>query len=139
MNCHLAFYLLIVFFIELLGRFGTRDAFEYKKSNSRIKKQKKEYSIFRNLFKVYPFKDSFAPRHMKLFFLVRITNFISTSIAIILVVFLSNQFDSLLICYIVVFTPIAIVDVPFVLYMVFLVINSDYPRKRITFDGFKNP
>ncbi len=131
-------YLLFAFFVECFARLGARDAFEYKKSNSLIKKQKQQYKAWRNMFRVYPKEDTFAPRHSKLFYIVRIVNFIFVLIVIILVACFCFDHSNISI-YIIMSVIALIFFAPFIAYMIYLIIISNPPHKIITFDKFNNP
>ena len=134
----LVLYLLFAFFVEYFTRLGARDAFEYRKSNSLIKKQKQQYKTWRNVFRVYPKEDTFAPRHVKLFNIVRGVNILFVLIVIMLVTCFSFDYSNILI-YIILSVIALIFFAPFIAYMIYLIIISKPPHKIITFDKFNNP
>ncbi len=65
--------MLISFLLQCDFRVGVRDAFQYKKSKTRIRKDNQQLSIWRKILLVYPSSiQCFAPYHMKMFQLLRV-------------------------------------------------------------------
>lgn len=72
------------------ARIGNRDAFDYKKSNTRIRKQKKELNIFQKLFWIYSDKYTHVPKYRNMFYAFRIANISLVILYLILFIFKVN-------------------------------------------------
>ncbi len=128
---------LIAVMMSYIARLGMRDAFEYKKSKTRLKKEYKQYSFWRHITKIYPPGDSFAPKHMKAFLIFRITNLI---IMIFIFVFslIAQKHGALQhVLSVIVTIKMIMIYGPFFVYILFLAVNSS--GKQVSFDIFKKP
>ena len=69
--------------IEMLVSIRVNDAYEYRKSKTRIRKEKKQLAWWRRFLRIYPKGSSYAPRHMKIFMCCRVANIVIMIIAIL--------------------------------------------------------
>ena len=89
----LKIYILWVIYNEFLARIAMASAYSFKKSKSRIKKEKKQRSLVYKIFGIYHLKDTYAPHHMKKYAVIRICNpisFIITATIYLLIPFVSE-------------------------------------------------
>ena len=72
-------------FVSFSARVGNRDAFYFKKSKSRIRKQEKELTKFQRVFWAFSLELTFVPNYCKLFYTVRILEmFFSLMVLVVL-------------------------------------------------------
>ena len=94
-----------------IARLGSRDAFNYKKSKSAIKRdQKSRTTVEKILGKVDPAQTN-APFHSRLLWKFRLCNYASCALGIILMMAFPTRVKGIFIF------KVAIVDVPHLLYM----------------------
>ena len=73
------------------ARSGCGDAFRYKKSNTRIRKELKNFTKFQRVFWIYDKKLTFVPNYLKMFYALRVFEPVYSAI-VVLLYFLSNSY-----------------------------------------------
>lgn len=125
--------------VESANRIGIRDAFEWRKNNSRRKKDYKRFPLWRHLMRIYPEDSANAPWHMKIFQLFRIFNLCIVIIIVMLAVIIecntAMQEYQLSIASVV----WAIFYLPHFLYTIFLCIKCKGKTKQLDFSSCKRP
>jgi hypothetical protein len=113
--------------ISVSARYGCRDAFLYKKSNTRVRKERKELNTAQKLFWIYhPSMAKVSDKYLKLFYTVRAFEILST-IIICALYFLSKKFElAHIILYIIIFRAL-FVHLPFTLFGVY---NTMFHQKN---------
>ena len=89
-KAYLLIYILFLFFPTMLTYYGMRDAFEHKKSKTKVRKEKLEFSLWRRLLCWYKPEQTKVPWHMRLFRRLRIFYAVDGGCAIITLVFSAN-------------------------------------------------
>ena len=68
--------------IDIFISVDVNDAYEYLKSKTRIRKEKKQLAWWRRFLRIYPKGSSYAPRYMKFFMCCRAVNIVIMVLAI---------------------------------------------------------
>lgn len=127
---------LFSFFVEYLSRITIRDALYYKRNKSNIKKLKKEISVIRHIFRIYPKSLSFAPRHLSAYLWRRFINLILLSLSTFAYFAYITQIEALSMWILIIKS--AVIYFPFYLYDIFLM-DFKGGSKSTDFSKFKNP
>jgi len=125
-------YIILLLFPIQLARNGVREAFEYKKSNTKVKNERKEISFWRKLLCWYKPEETKAPWHMKLFQALRIFYAINISSAIVYLVF--SQHLSYRLVWLIVL-PGGVATLSFYTYT--LAVLRKLPSNRFNFENAK--
>lgn len=118
------------------ARIGCRDAIDYRRSKSAQKKLRKEMGVLRRILRIYPLKISFAPRHMRLFLLVRAICLFLLVVEVLVFVFWRGCSEN--VWRIVFISKISCIYAPFYLYLIVRFHMLTGP-KILDFDRVDNP
>lgn len=122
--------------VGFIARCGCRDAILYKHSKSWEKKFVKNLSATERLLQLYPESFCFAPRHLKIFQIIRIVNALAVIISILLFTLKNDQHEQVYRVFF--YMKLFSFYIPFFLYC----LNPKFkkPRsKRLDFSQFKKP
>lgn len=129
----LLIYLIFLIFPNSLLYGGMRDAFEYKKGKTKVRKEKLEISLWRKLLCWYKPEQTKVPWHMCLFKRLRIFYAADGGCAIIALVFLENL-PRVLVWMLMI--PGIVVSI--ILYTYCATTLSNWPRNDFNFENAKH-
>ena len=128
----------ILIISETFARTGMRDAFQFKKSKSRVKKENEQRSLLYKVFGLYCLSNTKAPYHMKKYAIIRITNLVFFIVEIILHFCLAYLSGLRLVFSVLILLHFFISVVPFVFETIILSNTKEY-GKLPDFDKSKKP
>lgn len=127
-------YLLDLWFsllISFMARCGNRDAFEFKKSNSTIKKQLKQMSTANKIFWYYDKDMTVFPFYRNLFYAVRISSLLFSIITTIFFLLSIKKINCTVIFYYIVAIREILLNIPFFLFALFHLGNDNKKNLRV--------
>lgn len=86
-------WIFLSIWIELLSRYGLRDAFAFKKGKNYLKKEQQPRKVIEKILGVYRISQSKAPCHMLKYSIIRICNIAFIMSHSLLYFLLSNPFS----------------------------------------------
>lgn len=113
-----------------LARVGSRDAFEYKKSKTAIRKEQQSLTLRERLLGRFVTAPTHAPFHTRLFWRFRIYNYALCALGVVLT-WIMPQYAS-----VVFWGKMLVADIPLLCYTPFI---SNWPAKRFDFSRRTRP
>ena len=119
--------------VNIFWRRNISEAMDYKRNKKQLRQFRKETPLIWHVLRVYPVKECHAPRHLKMYYFFRVFNLTFLILSIIL----APPESEYSFIYFLVYAAILIL--PVIVELLYLMISSPVGWKSIDFDIYKNP
>lgn len=130
--------ILLALLFECVLRRAICDAVEYSRNKKAVREYYKNASSIRNILRLYKISSSHAPRHLALFYSLRILNISIVVGAISIFSFFPVQ-NCIIVYRRLIQVKFILLYLPFLIYVLFFLKNPKRGDKRLDFSRFRKP